>query len=100
LKSGSNENLILGYSWLSLASDEIDMKTEAGRLKRQVEYEIKKRNLFDKALEIEAFYRTKYTADAMLEKLRTSHNPLNHILFKFITSIQKIDEYFVKRFKQ
>ena len=70
------------------------MKTEAGRLKHQVEYEIKK--IFLKALEIEAIYRSKYSGDAMLQKLKISRNPLNYILYKFIISVQKIGEYFEK----
>jgi hypothetical protein len=94
LNNRSNENLLVAYSWLSLASDEIDMKIKAGDLMRQVEYEIKSRNICDKAIEIEATYRSKYSAEALLKKLRTSRNPLKYVLYKVFVLVQKIVKYF------
>src|SRR5438876_1026601 len=73
----TDDSLIKAFVWLSLAADEIDMTQEAGRLKHQLGFELKQKNLFEQAVISETVYREKYSADAIREKLKTSSNPLH-----------------------
>lgn len=86
LNENTNDALIKAYTWLSLAADEIDMSTEAGRLKNKVAFELKQRELFEDALKIEVDYRAKYSADALIAKIKNSRNPI-HLFSKFLIYI-------------
>jgi hypothetical protein len=99
IKAGGDMHLMKAFAWLSLAADEIDMKKEASRLQRQVEYELKKRGLFEKTLELEHAYRQHYSAEALRKQIENSYNPL-HILLRwgigYIEQIVKLADYIEK----
>jgi hypothetical protein len=87
-------SLIKAFVWLSLAADEIDMAKEAGRLKHQLGFELKQKNLFEQAAISETVYREKYSADAIREKLKASSNPLCILENYLIIFIEKVDVFF------
>lgn len=97
----SDESLIKAYGWFSLAADEIDMHEESERLKHKVSFELKKRGLFEKALKIESEYRSIYSREAYLEKIKKSKNPFNiflRLLFRLIEDTVEVFNFIDSRF--
>jgi hypothetical protein len=88
LQDQTDYNIIKAYAWLSLASDEIDMRKEATRLLRQIVFILNQRGLFLEAFEIERDYRTKFSSDALREHIKNSWNPLNIFLYRMLIVIE------------
>lgn len=80
IEEGSNESLIKAYAWLVIASEEVDRKKASELMLHRLGFELKKRGVFNLAKEASDLYMSKYSRDAMWNKILKSKNPLNYLV--------------------